>query len=93
MGTRDVRYSDLSGTEDAVAPHEISLDRQHYELDLAAQEYRDLKKVLQPYIAAARAIAPPSADVTPVKSVRRSSAPRRAPAPSIRRPQRELGPT
>ena len=91
MGTRDVRYSDLSGIEVNVEPHEISLDRQHYELDLAAQEYRALQKALRPYIAVARAVTPPRVESAPAKAVRRHAVPHKAPAPTLRFPQRELG--
>ena len=54
MGIREIRYCDISGSEDDVAPHELHIDQLRIELDLADTEYHKLLKLLQPYMDAGR---------------------------------------
>ncbi len=52
MGTRQIRYCDLSGAEDGVELHEVQIDQMRIEIDLAPKEYDKLLKLLQPYLDA-----------------------------------------
>ena len=54
MGTRQIRYCDLSGAEDGVELHEVQIDQMRIEIDLAPGEYAKLLKLLQPYLDAGR---------------------------------------
>ncbi|HZS19540.1 MAG TPA: histone-like nucleoid-structuring protein Lsr2 [Pseudonocardiaceae bacterium] len=54
MGTRSIRYCDISGTENDVEVHAINIDQMRVEIDLAAPEYRKLLELLRPYIDAGR---------------------------------------
>ncbi|MEV4644835.1 histone-like nucleoid-structuring protein Lsr2 [Saccharopolyspora sp. NPDC049357] len=54
MGTRQIRYCDISGTEHDVETHEINIDQMRVEIDLAADEYRKLLQLLRPYLDAGR---------------------------------------
>ncbi len=54
MGTRQIRFCDISGIEDDVETHELNIDQMHIEIDLAPTEYRKLLELLQPYIQAGR---------------------------------------
>ena len=54
MGIREVRFCDLTGSEEDVAPHEIQIDQLRVEIDLADKEYRRLIEILQPYMDAGR---------------------------------------
>lgn len=63
MGTRQIRFCDITGTETDVEAHEIHIDQMRIEIDLAASEYRRLLEALQPFIDAGRvdACAPDTA--------------------------------
>lgn len=54
MGVREIRYCDLTGTEDGVESHEIHLDQMRIAIDLAAGEYQKLLTLLGPYMDAGR---------------------------------------
>ena len=54
MGVREIRYCDITGTEDGVESHEIHLDQMRIAIDLAAGEYQKLLTVLRPYMDAGR---------------------------------------
>lgn len=54
MGTREIRYCDISGSEQDVEPHELNIDQMRLEIDLSATEYRKLLDLLRPYIDAGR---------------------------------------
>jgi hypothetical protein len=54
MGTRQIRFCDISGSETEVASHELFVDQMRVEIDLSAAEYRKLLALLQPYIDAGR---------------------------------------
>ncbi|MDN5913619.1 MAG: Lsr2 family protein [Pseudonocardia sp.] len=63
MGIRQIRFCDVTGTEDDVEPHEIHIDQMRIEIDLAGLEYRRLLEALRPFIDAGRveAAAPDTA--------------------------------
>lgn len=73
MGIREIRFCDITGSEDDVSPHEIHIDQLRVEIDLADNEYRKLIEVLQPYMDAGRleASAPDTATL-PTTSSRRA---------------------
>lgn len=75
MGTREIRYCDISGTENEVETHELNIDQMHIEIDLAPAEHRKLLDLLQPYIQAGRVEASARAFTTP-----RSRNPSRVPS-------------
>ncbi|RTL67210.1 MAG: hypothetical protein EKK42_14395 [Pseudonocardiaceae bacterium] len=52
MGIREIRYCDISGTEDEVETHELNIDQMHIRIDLAGPEYRKLLDLLGPYLEA-----------------------------------------
>ncbi|AEA23640.1 histone-like nucleoid-structuring protein Lsr2 [Pseudonocardia benzenivorans] len=52
MGIREIRYCDVSGTEEDVETHELNIDQMHVRIDLAGVEYRKLLALLQPYLDA-----------------------------------------
>ena len=54
MGIREIRYCDLTGSEQDVESHELNIDQMRVQIDLAAPEYRKLLGLLQPYIEAGR---------------------------------------
>jgi hypothetical protein len=54
VGTREIRFCDISGVEDDVDSHALQIDQMRIEIDLAAGEYRRLLEVLRPYIDAGR---------------------------------------
>jgi hypothetical protein len=58
MGIRQIRYCDISGTEEGpgaeVDSHELHIDQMGVRIDLAAGEYRKLLQLLRPYIDAGR---------------------------------------
>lgn len=54
MGTREIRYCDISGAENGVETHELNIDQMHIEIDLGAGEHHKLLELLQPYIRAGR---------------------------------------
>lgn len=72
MGIREIRFCDITGSEQDVAPHELQIDQMHLEIDLAETEYRKLLETLAPYMEAGRVEA--SAPAT-------ASLPQRRPAP------------
>lgn len=54
MGIRQIRFCDITGTEDDVEPHELHIDQIRVEIDLASSEYRRLLEALRPFIDAGR---------------------------------------
>jgi hypothetical protein len=54
MGIREIRFCDLSGSEQDVESHELNIDQMRVQIDLAGPEYRKLLELLQPYIEAGR---------------------------------------
>lgn len=72
MGIRQIRYCDITGTEDGpdhpVEPHELHIDQMRLDIDLAAGEYQKLLALLRPYIDAGRIEAS-----TPTRTDRRSA--------------------
>lgn len=65
VGTRTIRYCDITGTELDVNSHAINIDQMHVEIDLAASEYRKLLELLRPYLDAGRIEASASGFVAP----------------------------
>lgn len=54
MGIRQIRFCDITGTEDDVGSHELHVDQMRIAIDLADSEYRRLIEALQPFIDAGR---------------------------------------
>jgi Lsr2 len=54
VGTREIRFCDISGSEDDVETHEVTIDQMNVEIDLAPAEYRKFLALLQPYIQGGR---------------------------------------
>ncbi|GAA4696505.1 hypothetical protein GCM10023215_38230 [Pseudonocardia yuanmonensis] len=54
MGIREIRFCDLTGSEQDVESHELNIDQMRVQIDLAGPEYRKLLQLLQPYIEAGR---------------------------------------
>jgi hypothetical protein len=75
MGIREIRYCDISGSEDDVSPHELHIDQLRVEIDLADPEYRKLLELLRPYMDAGR-LEPSAPDTAslPAKPQRESRA-------------------
>lgn len=75
MGIRQIRFCDITGTENDVESHEIHIDQMRIEIDLASTEYRRLLDALQPFIDAGRvdAAAPDSAALPGGSGRRRGS--------------------
>lgn len=54
-----ILVDDLDGSE-AAETVKFALDGRHYEVDLSAENARELRAALKPYIKKGRAVAPPS---------------------------------
>lgn len=72
MGTRSIRYCDISGTEEDVNAHAINIDQMRLEIDLAESAYHKLLELLRPYLDAGRIEAAASGfEVPPATPTRR----------------------
>jgi hypothetical protein len=72
MGTREIRYCDISGAEGDVESHVVQLDQMRIDIDLTPAEYDKLVRLLQRYIDAGRVEASvPDRPVTPARARRR----------------------
>jgi hypothetical protein len=78
VGTRQIRFCDISGTEDDVETHELNIDQMHVEIDLAPAEYSKLLELLQPYVQAGRVEASARNFTAPART--RSQTPALTPA-------------
>lgn len=83
MGIRQIRYCDITGTENDVESHEIHIDQMRIAIDLAGSEYRRLIAALQPFIDAGRVEASvPAAGSLPDGTSASGNRPRRRPSTS-----------
>ncbi|MBC3192290.1 Lsr2 family protein [Pseudonocardia sp. C8] len=79
MGIRQIRFCDLTGTENDVESHEIHIDQMRIQIDLAGSEYRRLLETLKPFIDAGRVDASvPDEATLPGRGGRRGRAPTRS---------------
>jgi hypothetical protein len=72
MGIREIRYCDITGSEDGVTTHEIQIDSLRVEIDLADTEYRKLLRVLRPYMDAGRLDASAPSGSLPARATSRT---------------------